>query len=163
MTKQSRVSDSADGQSESASKKSAKLDDNHLEEVLLFPESTMPDAAEEASAAVESPKKKRKVVSDWSSSASRPKRQRSRPRKDAEKAEKESEKARKEAERQAEREEKAELARQSLTEERSEQKPKKMLKKNCGKAPDGTGKVGNVEEAQGQQRRRRCYGPCIII
>ena len=56
------MSESADGASESASKKSA----NHLAEECLSHESTMPDAEEEASVrsdVVESPKKKRKVVS----------------------------------------------------------------------------------------------------
>ena len=63
MKKQSRVSDLADAASESASKKSAKFDDNHIAEERLFRQSTMPDAEEEASDSVESPKKKRKVAS----------------------------------------------------------------------------------------------------
>ena len=58
------MSYSADGASESASKKSAKFHDNHMGEVREIRESTLPDAAEEASAAMESPKKKSKVVSD---------------------------------------------------------------------------------------------------
>ena len=81
LKKQSRVSYSADGASESASKKSAKFDDNHIEEVREFRESTMPDATEEASDDVESPKKKRKVNSAKKAAI--------KAKKDAEKAKKE--------------------------------------------------------------------------
>ena len=57
LKKQSRVSYSADGasESESASKKSATFGNNPVAEIRVIRESTMPDAAEEASAAVESP------------------------------------------------------------------------------------------------------------
>ena len=76
-----RVSNSANGATKSASKKSAKFDDDAVAEVRLFSKSTMPDAAEEASAAVESPKKKRKDVSDESEQQRKQaERQRSRPR-----------------------------------------------------------------------------------
>ena len=98
------MSDSADDPSKSASKKSAKFDDNHMEDVREFRESTKTDAAEEASDTVESPKKKCKVVSYEKATI--------KAKKDAEKAEKAAEKAKKEAERQAEKEDKAELARQ---------------------------------------------------
>ena len=70
------MSYSADGAPESASKKLAMFADNPVAEIRVIRESIMPDAAEKASAAVESPKKKRKVVSD----ESRPERKRSRPR-----------------------------------------------------------------------------------
>ena len=65
LKRQSRVSNSAHGAPESASKKSATFGDNPIAEVRLVLESTKTDAAEEASAAVESPKRKRKVVSVW--------------------------------------------------------------------------------------------------
>ena len=98
LKKRSRVSDSADCASE------LKSD---------FEKSTESDAEEEASDAVESPKKKRKVVSEDEKAAIKAK-------KDAEKAEREAEKARKEAERKAEKAKKEELARQrkAVAEER---------------------------------------------
>ena len=114
-----------------------------MEEVREFRESTMPNAAEEASDTVESPKKKRKVVSDEKTAI--------KAKKDAEKA---AEKARKEAERQAEKEEKAELARQR----KAVNEEKKMLKqKIAGKRQMAQAK------SETSKRVRRCYGPCIII
>ena len=139
------MSDSADGASESASKKSAKFNKNPVAEECLFHQSTVQIAAEEASAAEESPKKRHKVVSEDEKAAIKAKT-------DAAKAEKAAEKARKEAERQAEKAEKEKLARQkkAVNEEKKMQKQKIAKKKN----QDGTGKVGNVEDAQGRKRGR---------
>ena len=124
LKEQSRISNFADGASESVSKKSAKFDDNHIEEPVLFRESTMPDAAEEASAAVESSKKKRKVVSNESEKQRKQAEKAAiKAKKDAKKAEKEAKKARKKAERLAKKEEKEVLARQKALNEES-----KMLK-----------------------------------
>ena len=59
--------------SKSASKKSAKFDDDPVAEVRLSREATKPDAAEEVSAAVESPRKSARLfVTSRRSSASRP-------------------------------------------------------------------------------------------
>ena len=137
LKKQLHVSDSADGASESASKKSAKFDDNHIAEERLFHESTMPGAEEEASDAVESPKKKRKVVSEEEKAAIKAKM-------DVEKAEKETEKTRKEAERQAGKAKKEELARQmkAVAEDRKLLKQKIAEKREMSKKH----KAGNADE-----------------
>ena len=82
LKKQWRVSDSADGASESASKKSAKFGVTEIREFDKATESDAEEAQEEESDAVESPKKKRKVVSEEEKAAIK-------GRKDAEKAEKE--------------------------------------------------------------------------
>ena len=83
LKKQLRVSDSADGASESASKKSAKFDDNHIAEERLFHESIMPDAEEEESDDLESPKKKRKVVSEEEKAAVKAKKEAKKAKKEA--------------------------------------------------------------------------------
>ena len=61
MKKQLCVSDSADAASESASKKSAKF---CVTEIRELDKATKSDAEEEESDAVDSPKNKRKVVSE---------------------------------------------------------------------------------------------------
>ena len=122
LKKQLRVvSDLADGASESACEKSAKFGQTEIRE---FDKATKSDAEEEESDDLESPKKKRKVVSEEEKAVIKAKKKAEKAKKEAEKAEREAEKARKEAERKTEKERKEKLAKdkKDLTEQ------KKMLK-----------------------------------
>ena len=88
--KKSRASYSANGASESASKKLATFCDDPVAEVRRYHIANTTDAAEEASAAVESPTKKSKVVGEESEQQRKQaKKATIKAKKDAEKAEKE--------------------------------------------------------------------------